>query len=152
MGLDWCGEPTNYVGENVLKSGFASSSTTGVCDVLDFALDSPYYLDPDFFEADVANRLTTRWDGTRVPVESVARNWWNNESTTYRSAKYVSTDAGGTATIGSDEDFGTVFISSAYTRSNKNGSNTAQHTSGGYHATPCMAQAYGKTHGWGIQC
>tara|TARA_B100000427_G_scaffold329217_1_gene344536 strand:- start:1313 stop:4138 length:2826 start_codon:yes stop_codon:yes gene_type:complete len=143
------GEPTNYVGENVLKSGFASSSTTGVCDVLDFVLDTPYYLDPDFFEADVANRLTTRWDGTRVPVESVARAWWDNESTTYRSAKYVSSDLpGGTATIGSDQDFGTIFISSSYTRAAKNGSNTTQHTSGGYHATPCMAQAYGKTHGW----
>ena len=41
-----------------------------------------------------------------------------------------------------------LFISSSYTRAAKNGSNTTQHTSGGYHATPCMAQAYGKTHGW----
>ena len=29
------GEPTNFVGTNVLKSGFASSATTGVCGVLD---------------------------------------------------------------------------------------------------------------------
>tara|TARA_B100000902_G_C27309265_1_gene917383 strand:+ start:612 stop:3389 length:2778 start_codon:yes stop_codon:yes gene_type:complete len=142
------GEPSNFVGENALKSGFSASCTTGVCGVLDFALDSPYYLDPDFFEQDPTNRLTTRWDGTKVPVESWARSWWGTETTSYRSAKFVSTDAGGTATIGSDEDFGTVFISSSYTRATKNGSNTAQHTSGGYHATPCMAQAYGKTHGW----
>jgi len=143
------GEPTNFVGENALKSGFASSSTTGVCGVLDFVLDTPYYLDPDFFENDPTNRLTTRWDGTKVPVESWARSWWQYESTAYRSSKYVSTDiSGGTATIGSDQDFGTLSISSSYTRAAKNGSNTAQHTSGGYHATPCMAQAYGKTHGW----
>ena len=143
------GEPTGFVGENVLKSGFAASSTTGVCGVLDFALDTPYYLDPDFFENDPTNRLTTRWDGTTVPVESWARSWWQYESTAYRSAKYVSTDiSGGTATIGSAQDFGTLTISSSYTRAAKNGSNTAQHTSGGYHATPCMAQSYGKTHGW----
>ena len=148
------GEPTNFVGTNPLKSGFASSATTGVCGVLDVILDGPYYLDPDFFEANPGSRLTTRWDGTKVPVESVARAWWGNESTTYRSAKYVSTNiSGGTATIGSDEDFGTISISSNYTRARHNGSNTALHT--GYygssvasHGTPCMSQSYGKTHGW----
>ena len=140
------GEPTNFVGENVLKSGFATSATTGLCGVLDCVLDMPYYLDPDFFEADNASRLTKRWDGTTVPVESVARDWWNNNSTTYRSAKYVSSGNGGSAT--GDNDFGTVTISSSYTRANSNGSNTTQHVGGGFHATPCMAQAYGKTHGW----
>lgn len=140
------GEPTNFVGENVLKSGFATSATTGLCGVLDCVLDMPYYLDPDFFEADNASRLTKRWDGTTVPVESVARDWWNNNSTTYRSAKYVSSGNGGSAT--GDNDFGTVTISSSYTRANSNGSNTTQHAGGGFHATPCMAQAYGKTHGW----
>ena len=153
------GEPTNFVGTNVLKNGFATSATTGVCGVLDVILDGPYYLDPDFFEANPGSRLTTRWDGTKVPVESVARNWWRNESTTYRSAKYVSTNiSGGTATIGSNEDFGTIAIPNTspddiYTRASMNGSNTALHT--GYydgavatHGTPCMSQAYGKTHGW----
>ena len=94
--------------------------------------------------------MTTRWDGTTVPVESVARAWWSNESTTYRSAKYVSSNiTGGTATVGSNEDFGTISISSSYTRAAMNGSNTALHT--GYydgsvatHGTPCMSQAYGK--------
>ena len=142
------GEPKNFVGENVLKEGFSTSSTTGVCGVLDMVLDTPYYLDPDFFEADPTNRLTVRWDGTTVPVESVARDWWRNESTTYRSAKYVGTSSGGTATTGSAEDFGTVSVNTAQTRANSNGSNTAQHTGGGYHATPCMAQSYGKTHGY----
>ena len=140
------GEPSNFVGENVLKSGFASSATTGKCGVLDCVLDLPYYLDPDFFEANAGSRLTTRWDGTKVPVESVARDWWGNNSTSYRSAKYVSSGNGGSAT--GDNDFGTVTISSSYTRANSNGTNTTQHAGGGYHATPCMAQAYGKTHGW----
>ena len=148
------GEPTNFTGTNPLKNGFATSATTGVCGVLDVILDGPYYIDPDFFEANPGSRLTTRWDGTKVPVESVARAWWSNESTTYRSAKYVSTNiTGGTATIGSNEDFGTISISSSYTRAAMNGSNTALHT--GYydgavatHGTPCMSQAYGKTHGW----
>ena len=142
------GEPKNFVGENVLKEGFSTSSTTGVCGVLDMVLDTPYYLDPDFFEADPANRLTMRWDGTTVPVESVARDWWRNESTTYRSAKYVGTSSGGTAAAGSVEDFGTVSVNTSQTRANSNGSNTAQHTGGGFHATPCMAQSYGKTHGY----
>lgn len=140
------GEPSNFVGQNVLKSGFATSATTGLCGVLDCVLDAPYYLDPDFFEAVPGARLTTRWDGTKVPVESVARAWWQSNSTSNRSAKYVSTSNGGSAT--GDNDFGTVSVSSSYTRAAKNGSNTDQHTSGGFHATPCMSQAYGKTHGW----
>ena len=148
------GEPTNFTGTNPLKSGFATSATTGVCGVLDVILDGPYYIDPDFFEANPGSRLTTRWDGTKVPVESVARAWWGNESTTYRSAKYVSSNiTGGTATVGSNEDFGTISISSYYTRAAMNGSNTSLH-SGQYdgsiasHGTPCMSQSYGKTHGW----
>ena len=140
------GEPTHFVGDNVLKSGFATSSQNGVCGVLDCVLDSPYYLDPDWFEGDASSRLMVRWDGTVVPVESYARDWWNNNSTSSRSSKYVSPSNGGTAT--GNNDFGTVTISSSYTRAAKDGSNTTQHTSGGYHATPCMSQAYGKTEGW----
>jgi len=147
------GEPTNFVGTNVLKSGFAASATTGVCGVLDVILHAPYYIDPDFFEANPNTRLKIRWDGTTVPVESVARDWWSYQSTAYRSAKYVSTDLGGTATIGSKEDFGSISISSNYTEATHNGSNTSLHT-GQYngslasHGTPCMSQSYGKTHGW----
>ena len=148
------GEPTNFAGTNVLKSGFATSATTGVCGVLDLILSAPYYIDPDFFEADPSNRLRVRWDGTTVPVESVARNWWGNESTTYRSAKYVSSNiSGGTAVIGSKEDFGEINISSNYTEARHNGDIDTLHT-GEYngnvatHGTPCMSQAYGKTHGW----
>ena len=139
------GEPQNYRGGNVLSSD-------GKCGLLDLVLDSPYYIDPDFFNADAANRLITRWDGTTVPVESVARDWWGTESTSTRSAKFVSTDLGGTATIGSDEDFGTISISSGYTRSYQNGSNTSKGqgitSENDYHSVPCQSQAYGKTHGW----
>ena len=155
------GEPTNFVGTNVLKSGFAASATTGVCGVLDVILHAPYYIDPDFFEADPSSRLRKRWDGTTVPVESVARAWWNNESTAHRSAKYVGANLpGGTATIGSNEDFGTISVSSNYTEAIHNGSDTVVsrrcelHTGAGFatnpgsHGTPCMSQSYGKTHGW----
>ena len=148
------GEPSNFVGQNVLKSGFATSATTGLCGVLDCVLDAPYYLDPEFFESNggphpddnTSSYLTTRWDGTVVPKVEAAQNWWKNNSTANRSAKYVSTSNGGSAT--GDNDFGTVSVSSFYTRDNSNGSNTTQHAGGGYHATPCMSQAYGKTHGW----
>ena len=148
------GEPVNFVGTNVLKSGFATSATTGVCGVLDLILSAPYYIDPDFFEADAGNRLRKRWDGTTVPVESVARSWWQNENTSSRSAKYVSTNiSGGSAVIGSKEDFGTIAVSNNYTEATHNGDIDTVHT-GEYdgsvatHGTPCMSQTFGKTHGW----
>ena len=80
--------PSNYVGGNALRSGFSSSSTTGMCDLLDLVLDAPYYLDSAWFEASPSTRLTTRWDGTKVPVESVAKEWWSDASK--RSAAYAS--------------------------------------------------------------
>ena len=148
------GEPSNFVGTNVLKSGFAASATTGVCGVLDLILSAPYYIDPAFFEADPGNRLRKRWDGTTVPVESVARSWWQNENTSSRSAKYVSTNiSGGSAVIGSKEDFGTISVSNNYTEATHNGDIDTLHTgeydgSVGTHGTPCMSQTFGKTHGW----
>ena len=259
------GEPVSYVGGNVLRSEFSPSATTGVCGVLDMVLDTPYYLDPDFFEEDPTNRLEKRWDGTTVPKVSTAKDWWRIErakvtwnmkvtdkdnsanykivnitanvgsfftrqqysysetssggtlsngevyvefsspelgasatqtfvydlvssnlssssgeinfydsSTIYmnhtdnggtdrgtvlmttvvpitgtRSAKYVSTDiSGGTATIGSIQDFGQIYVNTSQTRERQNGTNTATNTINGDHATPCMSVAYGKTHGW----
>ena len=124
--------PANYVGTNVLKAGFATSSTTGICELLDIVLDAPYYIDKEWFEADVGNRLMTRWDGTKVPVESVARSWWSNSSN--RSAAFSSA--------------GTVSVPSGYTRANSNGSYTAYHTGSGNHGTPCASQAYGRQYGW----
>lgn len=116
--------PSGYVGGNVLPGN-------GYCDLLDLVLDSPYYIDPEWFDADPTNRLTTRWDGTLVPIESVARTWWSNS--TQRSSKFA--------------NIGTVTVTSGYTRSNCNGSNVAQ-SAVGNHGTPCAALTYGRTQGW----
>lgn len=125
--------PYGYTGGNVLPGN-------GTCDTLDLILDAPYYLDPDYFDADAANRLTTRWDGTTVPVESFARGWWT--STANRSATFnAAHPSAGT----------TGAITTSYTRSNCNGSNTAVQSSSttvGRHCTPCMALTYGRTQGW----
>tara|TARA_B100000963_G_C22620955_1_gene669928 strand:+ start:151 stop:2400 length:2250 start_codon:yes stop_codon:yes gene_type:complete len=125
--------PSNYIGGNVLKSGYSASATTGVCDVLDLVLDAPYYIDPAWFETDASNRLTLRWDGTTVPVESVAKSWWSNS--TQRSSQFANA--------------GTVTIPTDYTRDNNNGTNTTmQATSGETHGTPCASQTYGRQYGW----
>lgn len=116
--------PVDYVGGNVLPGD-------GICDCLDLVLDSPYYIDPDWFDADPANRLTTRWDGTIVPVESVARAWWQNS--TQRSAQFA--------------EFGNVPVSDLYTRDTANGSNTTSPTPG-THGTQCASLIFGRTHGW----
>ena len=128
--------PSNFVGGNVLKSGFATSATTGICNVLDLVLDAPYYIDSAWFEADAGNRLMLRWDGTTVPVESVAKEWWSDS--TKRSATYAS--------------IGTVTIPTSYTRANCNGSNTSRlpyiGSSPESHGTCCASQAYGRQYGW----
>lgn len=128
--------PTNYIGGNVLKAGFSTSATTGTCDLLDLVLDAPYYLDPAWFEASPGTRLTTRWDGTKVPVESVARSWWGDSS--QRSV--------GFSTIG------VVGVTTSYTRASCLGSNTARPTNGTDHGTDCAALTYGRTQGWAFNC
>ena len=154
--------PTNYIGGNALKSGFSAAAnfaTDGSCDLLDLVLDAPYYLDPEFFEANggpsnLNSRLMTRWDGTVVPKEVNARNWWSTNSTSNRSAKFVSPSNGGTAT--GNNDFGVLTINPDYTRDRCNGSNTARNTGfdtpfgsfPGTHGTPCASQAYGRQYGW----
>jgi hypothetical protein len=131
--------PTDYVGGNVLPGN-------GYCDVLDLVLDAPYYIDPDWFNADASNRLMTRWDGTTVPVESVARNWWRNSS--QRSTEFAA--------------FGNIPVRTTYTRDRAHGSNTVSpHTQdisttpgvpvvrgNGTHGTQCASLIYGRTHGW----
>jgi hypothetical protein len=108
-------------------------SSTGTCDVLDVVLDGPYYIDPAWFNASPSTRLTTRWDGSILPVESVARDWWGNAS--QRSSQFAG--------------IGTVAVPSLYTRTNTSGSNTVKPAgSDGQHGTPCSAQTYGRTHGW----
>ena len=122
-------KPWGYTGGNLLPGN-------GTCDVLDLVLDAPYYLDPDYFDADPSNRLTTRWDSTVVPVESVARGWWT--STINRSIAFNT----------ANPDVGAIpSITTSYTRAICNGSNTTQ-SSVGEHCTPCMALTYGRTQGW----
>tara|TARA_B110000459_G_scaffold32548_1_gene33858 strand:+ start:7117 stop:9207 length:2091 start_codon:yes stop_codon:yes gene_type:complete len=116
--------PTDYVGGNVLPGN-------GICDCLDLVLDAPYYIDAAWFDADAANRLITRWDGTTVPVESVARSWWQNSS--QRSASLAA--------------FGNIPVSDSYTRDRANGSNTTFPTDG-THGTQCASLIFGRTHGW----
>jgi len=134
------GGPQNYTGGNPLPG-------SGTCDLLDLILDAPYYLDPDFFgDSGNSSSVTTRWDGTTVPTETAARNWWGQNSTTYRSAKFVSSGNGGSAT--GVNDFGTISVNTYYTRAISNGSNTAYKTGTGYHGTPCASQVYGRQYGW----
>jgi hypothetical protein len=116
--------PTDYVGGNVLPGD-------GICDCLDLVFDSPYYIDPDWFDAAAGSRLETRWDGTTVPTESAARDWWG--STSNRSAGFSS--------------YGTVSIQTSYTRLRAHGDfNTLAYNA--THGTQCASQIYGRTHGW----
>ena len=129
------GKPNNYVGGNALKEGFspsALSATNGICDLLDLVLDGPYYIDPAWFEADAGARLITRWDGTKVPNEAVARAWWSDSA--QRSSAFSSVD--------------TVTIPTEYTRLHNNGRHSARPQSSTYHGTPCASQAFGKQYGW----
>ena len=129
-------DPAGYVSGNPLTwSGISTSP--GTCGVLDIVLDAPYYIDPDFFNADPLNRLTLRWDGTRVPVESAARSWWSDAS--QRSSKY--------SAIGT-----TSGISTFYTRARCNGSNTAKPTNSSDHGTQCAGQVFGKNYGSAYNC
>lgn len=116
--------PADYIGGNPLPGN-------GTCDLLDVVLEGPYYIDPAWFDASPGTRLTTRWDGTTVPVESVARDWWTNAS--LRSAQFASA--------------GTVAVPAYYTRANCNGTATARAAEGS-HGTPCAGQTYGRTFGW----
>lgn len=120
------GGPADYVGGNPLPGN-------GTCDLLDVVLEGPYYIDPQWFDANPGTRLTTRWDGTIVPVESVARAWWTTAS--QRSAQFAGA--------------GTVAVPASYTRANCNGTNLAK-TPGieGQHGTACSGLAYGRTYGW----
>jgi hypothetical protein len=116
--------PTDYVPGNKLSAG-------GTCGVLDVVLEGPYYIDPNWFNANPGTRLTTRWDGTTVPVESVAREWWGNSSA--RSSQFSTA--------------GTVTVPGTYTRANCNGTKSIVSAEGN-HGTPCAGLAYGRTYGW----
>ena len=118
--------PSDMIEGNVLNRN-------GRCYVLDLILDAPYYIDPDFFDASPGTRLETRWDGTTVPVSSVAVNWWRNNTTAYRSVGFTT--------------FGTANVGTSYNRSDSNGSNTST-AYNSTHGTQCAAACFGRTQGW----
>ena len=129
-------DPVGYSTGNALTwSGI--STTPGTCGVLDLLLDGPYYIDPDWFNADPSNRLEQRWDGTTVPQESVARAWWSDAS--QRSV--------GFSTIGTTSGF-----SGSYSRASCNGTNTAKPSNGSDHGTQCAGQVFGKNYGSAYNC
>lgn len=122
--------PERYIGGNVLPGN-------GYCDVLDIVMDAPYYIDPEWFDADPGTRLITRWDGTIVPSESAAHNWWRDS--TQRSAQFA--------------EFGNILVSTLYTRDRCHGSNSTYPTSAlADHGTQCASLIYGRTHGWAYNC
>ena len=125
------GDPYIFGPEDMIEGNVLDSN--GRCYALDLIVDAPYYIDPDFFNADPGNRLETRWDGTTVPVSSVAVNWWRNNTTTYRSVGFTT--------------FGTALVSTAYNRNDSNGSNTST-AYNSTHGTQCAAATFGRTQGW----
>jgi len=121
-------DPPNYIRGNVL-------SRHGICGILDLALDAPYYLDPDWFNADPTNRLEKRWDGTTVPKEVWSINWWSSKA--FRSPSFP--------------DFGSIYIPSTYTREDQCGKDqktSPNNLPKGDHGTPCGSLLYGKNYGW----
>jgi plastocyanin len=77
------------------------------------------------------DKIEKRWDGTIVPKETNARQWWQSPS--FRSGEFSA--------------FGNIPVSSSYTRNASNGSNTSYPTSG-THGTQCASLIFGRTHGW----
>ncbi len=117
--------PEDMIGGNVLDPN-------GRCYALDLILDAPYYIDPDYFDADPGNRLETRWDGTVVPESDTAVGWWR--STSNRSVGFST--------------FGTALVSTSYDRTRCNGSATSVATNGSSHGTQCAGATFGRTQGW----
>ena len=134
-------DPQHYITGNAL-------SAHGRSGVLDILLDAPYYLDPEYFNAN-ASYLETRWDGTIVPTENAARAWWSSASNRSQTSTGQSFDF---------PDFGSITVPSGYTRARHSGTDSLPPTNnvvsgtqlraGGNHGTPCGALMYGKNQGW----
>ena len=123
-------DPQHYISGNVLSAHARSG-------VLDILLDAPMYLDPEYWITN-PSLVTTRWDGTRVPTETSARNWWSSASN--RSNSFT--------------DFGSITVPSGYSRARHCGTDSLPPTNntggrnGGGHGTPCASLMYGKNYGW----
>jgi len=130
MGVTNAVYPQDFVAGNVLSQRDSNTSDS-TCNVLDMVFDGPYYLDPEWFDADAAGRLETRWDGTVVPTEAAARAWW--ASAAGRSATFP--------------NFGGIIITTNYTRDRAHGSPTVAPYDG-THGTQCASLTFGRTHGW----
>lgn len=158
--------PRDYRTGNALRQIPQSNGSNGTCNVLDIYLDGPALLDPDFFYGPLsASKTYERWDGTIIPQEIAALDWWSSNSLTARSPKYVSSSNGGTAT--GDNDFGELSNLSyeqyrdpdypeftSLPAGNKGrrillGSHAIYPiTSRSFHGTACASLAYGRTLGW----
>jgi len=127
-------DPQHYISGNVLSAHARSG-------VLDILLDAPMYLDPEYWITN-PSLVTTRWDGTRVPTETSARNWWSSASN--RSNSFT--------------DFGSITVPGGYSRARHCGTDSLPPTNnvvqgtqlrnGGGHGTPCASLMYGKNYGW----
>ena len=134
-------DPPNWIPGNVL-------SRHGKSGVLDLLFDAPYYIDPEWFDADQQSRTIIRWDGTRVPTESAAADWWQDR--TKRSSKFGGTEVG-ELVLNSP-----YWNAGYYTRERMNGTDLQPPTgikddrgnNNGDHGTPCASLAYGKNFGW----
>lgn len=143
----WFGHPEFYSDSNdpVNFRGGNALSRSGECSVLDLVLDAPYYLDPEWFESPGnLDRLEARFDGTLVPKEDKARDWWNSDSN--RSSAFKTRNA----TNWTNGNFGSITVPSDYTRSANCGNRTTppSNSSSGGHGTPCASLMYGKNYGW----
>ena len=130
MGVTNAVYPQDFIAGNVLSRLQGNTSST-TCNVLDVVFDGPYYLDPEWFDADPDNRLETRWDGTIVPTVNAAKDWW--ASSANRSPSFP--------------DFGGVTIIASANRINAGGTNTSAPWDG-THGTQCASLTFGRTHGW----
>jgi hypothetical protein len=161
--------PRDYRNGNALRQIPQSNGSNGMCNVLDIYLDGPALLDPDFFYGELsASKTYERWDGTIIPQEIAALDWWGNNSLTARSSKYVSPGNGGTAT--GDNDFGELSNLNYEQYRDPNfapGDNIPAGNKGrrflngeasrytifrGRHGTSCGSLAYGRTLGWAYNC
>ena len=115
--------PRGYKGGNPLNP-------TGRSAVLDLILHGPYYIDPDWFDAEPELRLTTRWDGTIIPTQDAMIEWWKDSDE--RSAAFA--------------NVGTVIVGD-YAESTCCG-DIYGHSLASYHGTAVASQMYGRTHGW----